>query len=265
MLATRSTTARSSGTRTFALSDSNRRLLSIAGMLLAWTVASLFFEARLLPSPWEVLQALARELLRGELAWHVGATLARSVVAFAFAMFAGALLGAWLGRSRRADAWLDPWLVVGLNLPALVTIILCYIWFGLNEFAAVLAVVINKAPLVAVLVREGSRAVDRDMLEVGAVFRLPRWQRLREIYLPQLYPQLAAAARSVFALSWKIVLVVELLGRSSGVGFQLRRFFNWFDIAGVLAYTVAFVTIVLLIEQLVLRPAERYCNRWRAT
>ena len=38
---------------------------------------------------------------------------------------------------------------MGLNVPALVIIILCYVWFGLNEVAAIVAVSLNKIPMVA--------------------------------------------------------------------------------------------------------------------
>ena len=133
--------------------------------------------------------------------------------------------------------FLDGWLVLGLNIPALVTIILCYVWFGLTDVAAITAVAINKIPTVIVTVREGARAVDRQLLEVAEVFRLSRTRTLFKVYLPQLYPYLMAAARSGLALIWKIVLVVELLGRSEGIGFQLHVFFQFFDIAGILAYT----------------------------
>ena len=62
----------------------------------------------------------------------------------------------------------------GLNIPALVTIILCYVWFGLNDWAAILAVAINKIPTVIVTVREGARAVDPRLLEVARAYRLGR-------------------------------------------------------------------------------------------
>ena len=72
-----------------------------------------------------------------------------------------------------------------------------------------------------------------------------------------------ASARSGMALIWKIVLVVELLGRGTGVGVQLSMFFSLFDIAGILAYTVAFVAVVLAIELVLLQPLERRVNQWR--
>ena len=60
------------------------------------------------------------------------------------------------------------------------------------------------------------------------------------------------------------MLVVELLGRSNGVGFQIHLFFQLFDVANILAYTLAFVIVVQLIEICLFNPWERQANRWRS-
>ncbi len=101
------------------------------------------------------------------------------------------------------------------------------------------------------------------MLQVADAFDLPPALKLRKVYMPQLYPYLMAAARSGLALIWKIVLVVELLGGSNGVGFQLSTFFQFFDITSILAYTLAFATVVLLIETVLMRPLDQRLSRWR--
>ena len=106
-------------------------------------------------------------------------------------------------------------------------------------------------------------ALDRDYLEMAQVFRLRRVTTLRQVILPQLFPFLMVAARSGLALIWKIVLVVELLGRSNGVGFQLHLYFQLFDVAGILAYTIAFVVVIQCIELFLLQPLERRANQWR--
>ena len=76
---------------------------------------------------------------------------------------------------------------------------------------------------------------------------------LFRVYLPQLYPYLMAAVRSGLlrsglALVWKIVLVVELLGHSNGVGFQLNIFFRFLDIGSILFRTCAFAAVILAVE-----------------
>ena len=219
--------------------------------------------ARLLPSPLAVATVLVAEVGDGTLPYHVGVTLARVAVSFALAMAVGAAIGLAMGRLRGLDRFFDGWLVLFLNIPALVTIVLCYVWFGLIESAAIAAVALNKIPNVIVTLREGARALNRDYLEMAEVFRLGQAKTLRHIVLPELYPFIVAAARSGLALIWKIVLVVEAFGRSSGVGFQINTDFNNFDVASILAYTVAFVVVIQLIELTILRPLERRANQWR--
>ena len=249
--------------RTASSGEWKWRALSLLVLLATWSFASFLAGSETLPSPWLVAREIVARLA-AEMPGHIAVTLLRSMIAFLAAMFIGALAGIVMGRHRTLDRFFDTWLVAGLNMPALVVIILFYVWFGLNEFAAIAAVVVNKAPVVAAIVREGARAVRKDLLDVGTAFHLSRRRILWRIYLPQLWSHLAAAAHTVFALTWKIVLVVELLGRPDGVGFQLRRFFNFFDITAILAYTVAFVMVVLLVETTLLQPLERHANRWRS-
>ncbi|MCP4408787.1 MAG: ABC transporter permease subunit, partial [Gammaproteobacteria bacterium] len=213
--------------------------------------------------PTTVLANLWYHLVDGDLLGSLGVTLGRVAVSFLIAMVIGTAVGILMGRSHGWDISLDSMLILGLNIPALVTIILCYIWFGLTEVAAVVAVALNKIPTVVVTVREGARAIDRRLMEVAQVYRLPRLHTLTKVYLPQLYPYLMAAARNGLALIWKIVLVVELLGRSNGVGFELGTFFQFFDITGILAYTLAFASVIITVEAVAIRPLERRITQWR--
>ena len=245
------------------LAGAGQRILSYGALLLLWEMASLVANPRKLPSPQTVAGVLADGIADGSLPYHIGITLARVAVSFALAMSIGIAIGIALGRRPRLDRFFDGWLVLFLNIPALVTIVLCYVWFGLIEAAAIAAVALNKIPNVVVTLREGARALNRDYLEMAEVFRLGRAKTLRHIVLPELFPFIVAAARSGLALIWKIVLVVELMGRSSGVGFQIGTFFSLFDVAGILAYTIAFVAVIQVIELAILRPLERRANLWR--
>ncbi|WP_187430819.1 Putative aliphatic sulfonates transport permease protein SsuC [Roseobacter fucihabitans] len=240
-------------------------VLSMGGLLLLWVVAALLSDdAQILPTPWQLIPPWRQELASGELFTHLGATLVRVIWAFTLAMSLGVALGLAMGRSAALNRWLDPWLVVFLNLPALVLIVLCYLWIGLTEAAAITAVTLNKVPNVAVLIREGARALDPELDAMSKVYRMSWLTRMRHVIFPQLAPFIAAAARSGVAVIWKIVLVVEFLGRSSGVGFQIHLYFQLFDVAMVLVYAFSFICVMLLFEWLILQPMERRANRWRA-
>lgn len=243
------------------------RLILVASLLAFvgfwWGLSVLKADPRLLPPPPVVLSDFMAEIATGNLPRHLTATLLRVTAAFGLAMGLGTALGVALGRMPHLNRWLDPWVSIFLNLPALVVIVLCYLWIGLNETAAILAVTLNKTAMVLVTMREGARAMSPELDDLARVFALPPSRRLRHIVLPQLAPYFAISARSGLAVIWKIVLVVEFLGRSSGVGFQIHLKFQLFDISGVLVYALAFVAVMLAVDTLLIQPAERHANRWR--
>jgi NitT/TauT family transport system permease protein len=240
------------------------RALSLGLLLLLWIAAAeLTADVSVLPQPWTLWAPFVEVVVSGALPYHLGMTVWRVVCAFLPAMAIGVGLGFIMGRVPSVDRWLDPWLVVFLNLPALVLIVLCYLWIGLNETAAIIAVVLNKIPNVATILREGARALDPNLDAMAKVYRMAPVSRLRHVIMPQLAPFLAGAARSGIAVIWKIVLVVEFLGRSSGIGFQIHFYFQLFDVSMVLVYALSFIGVMLLVEGFFLQPAESRVRRWR--
>jgi NitT/TauT family transport system permease protein len=239
------------------------RFISLALLLLLWQAAALFSDPRSLPGPGPVFSAIVGEASSGALFSNLAITLARVAASFLLAMSLGTALGYLMGRRKLIDRLFDPWLVVLLNLPALVVIVLAYIWAGLTEAAAIGAVAINKLPNAVVIAREGARALDPALDEMAQAFKFSAGARLRHILAPQLAPYIAAATRSGLSLVWKIVLVVELLGRSNGVGFEINLAFQLFDVRLLLAYALPFVALMLGVETFIVQPFERRVSRWR--
>ena len=239
------------------------RIASILIFFSLWQISSLYVEVDLLPGPSEVFDKIILEAEDNEIFYHTAITLKRVFLSFIIAMFIGTFFGIYMGRNSSLNNFLDDWLIMGLNVPALVIIILCYVWFGLNETAAVLAVSLNKIPMVAVIMREGARSLDKQYIDVAKFYNVDKKKMFMKVIFPQLYPYLMSSARSGLSLIWKIVLVVELLGRSNGVGFKLYGFFQFFDISGILAYTLTFVAIIIFVEFLLVRPLEKKLTAWR--
>ncbi|MDC3091196.1 ABC transporter permease subunit [Rickettsiales bacterium] len=245
------------------ITNASLRLLSLLLFLFIWFSSSFIFDSSLFPSPNNVLEKIISEIESDELFFHTLITLKRVFISFAIAMLIGSVLGIYMGRKEKFNTFFDDWLVLGLNIPALVIIILCYVWFGLNEAAAILAVSLNKIPMVAVILREGARSIEKDFVDVAKFYNINKFKLITKVILPQLYPYLMSASRSGLSLIWKIVLVVELLGRSNGVGYKLYGFFQFFDISGILAYTFAFVIIIIIVEFIFVRPLEKKLTLWR--
>ena len=237
--------------------------MSLLAFLAVWQGFAVYWHNNTLPTPEIVAKVFWQACVSGQLPFHLGVTLLRLVVSFSIAMLLGSVIGIVLGRHKKLDAFFDNWLVIFLNVPALVTIILCYVWFGLIESAAILAVVVNKLPSVIVTIREGARTLDHDLLDMARCFHFGKRKTLVHVIWPQLHPFVMGATRSGLALIWKIILVVELLGRSNGMGYQLHLFFQLFDVASILAYTIAFVGVIQLIELVILQPLDKKSQRWR--
>jgi NitT/TauT family transport system permease protein len=178
-------------------------------------------------------------------------------------MIAGTIIGLAMASRPEVNRWLDPWLQFLLNIPAMVVAILAYLWLGLGEPAAILAITLSKLPNVAVILREGGRQRDRDLAEMVSLFRFPWRFRVLHLAIPELAPYFLAATRSGLSLVWKIVLLVELLGRSTGIGFQLQVYFQLLDVTRILAYSASFMAVILLIEYGLLTWLDRRIAAWR--
>jgi NitT/TauT family transport system permease protein len=239
------------------------RLLSLLLLILVWQVAATLAASQLLPDPLSVVATMVQEARSGALFFNLFVTLLRVIVSFSLAMLLGTVLGIVMGRNQTLDKLGDPWLVVLLNLPALVIIVLAYLWIGLTEPAAIIAVALNKLPNTTTTIREGARALDQGLEEMASVFAMPLQTRVRHVLLPQLTPYIAAATRSGLSLVWKIVLVVELLGRPNGIGFEIYIAFQNVDLKLLFAYALPFIVIMLGIETFVVQPFERHVSRWR--
>ena len=238
--------------------------LSIATLIALWALAAVIADNRHGPGPLTVLKVLFHESSTGVLWWSLAATLARVTLSFTLAMLIGTAIGLALGRNETANKFFDVWLILFLNLPALVIIALCYVWMGPWESTAITAVALNKIPSAAVQMREGARSLSRDLDEMALVYRFGWWNTFRHVTLPQLAPFFAAAARSGLALVWKIVLVVEALGgHSTGVGHQIYTAFQSFDVPVILAYALSFIIVIQIIEAGLLQPLQARLNRWK--
>ena len=239
------------------------RFVSYGSLLLLWIIGSRTM-GEVLPGPLEVLGFVGREIENGRLAFHVWITTRRVLIAFAIALTAGVALGALMGRSKRADDLLQGWLIVTLTVPRILLFVVAYLTAGLNDRALIVALVITVLPTIVVTIREGTRALDGGLIEMARAFRRTRVQVWKSVILPQLMPFVVGTARGALALSWKMVVLGELLGRTSGVGYQISFYFQFFNMRGILAYGVTMMVLLAFIDLVLMGWLQRRAFRWRA-
>lgn len=239
------------------------KLGSIGLLLLLWYAAAWAPARPIFPPPHIVLGYLISDVQKGAIWSHLAATLTRIVLGFALAMAVAVPFGILLGFSRTARRLFGSWVVIGLMTPSLVFIILAYTSIGLNEVAAIIAAALAVVWVLTINIWESAKAVDGKLIQMARVFKLPMPKIVLRIILPQLAAPLMASARFGLGLIWKMVLFVELLGRSNGIGYQIEYYYQLFDLGRVLEYTVFFVAVMLVIEVAILGTIERRLFRWR--
>ena len=240
------------------------KLYSIAVLIAAWIGLSFFFSAQILPGPIPVIQTMIENLRSGDGLFHLYKTVSRVLLGLALAMLLGGATGLVMGLSRKGEEFFESWVMVGLTIPAVVYAIICLLWFGLNDFAAVIAIGITAFPAVAINIWQGVKDIDTQLTAMGRAFRIPRRDLIRKIVLPQTVPYLLAATRYALGIAWKIATTVELIGMSSGVGYMLNYWFGLFSMTQVLAWTLSFTLVLLAIEYLLINPFEKRTTAWRA-
>jgi len=238
-------------------------LASYLSLLLVWVLAARA-APNLIPGPVETLQFVAREYQRGVLIKHLLVTTQRVLSAFAVGMVIGVAAGAAMGASKRVDDLLQGWLVVLLTIPRILLFVVAYLTIGLSDQALVVALVITIVPTIVVAVREGARAIDGSLVEMARAFRRSPATTWLHVVLPQLVPYIVGTARGALALAWKMVVLGELLGRTSGVGYQISFYFQFFNMTGILAYGVTMMVLLAILDLGVMGVVQRVAFRWRA-
>jgi NitT/TauT family transport system permease protein len=236
---------------------------SIILLLGAWQIASWLVGDDVLPGPWASIAAVADAERTGYLWSDLGITAFRIAGAFGLAFVFSITAGAILGTSKLAERLFGPWVAIGGSIPSLVIIVVVYLAVGINDRAAMIGTALLVVPSMTQAVWDGMRAINPELQEMARTFAIPKITILRRVILPQTMPFVFTATRTGLSLTWRLMIFVELLGRSSGVGYRIQYFYNLVDMKRVVAAALPFIVLMLLLEIGVLRPLERRMFRWR--
>ncbi|MGI2034104.1 ABC transporter permease [Rhizobium panacihumi] len=235
----------------------------LALLTLGWEVMARRLANPLVPDVAEVATELVNILVSGIFFDHMTITLGRVALGFLVAFAVSLALGILMGRNRYARQFFEPAILIGLTVPGLVWALLCVIWFGISLTTSTLAVALSLSPPLALSIAQGIKTVNADLQEITAVYRLSIWSRLRFLFLPTLTPFLLNGIRIGLSMGWKVIVLVEIFGLSSGVGYRLNSEYSSMNVAGVLAWTIGFAGVMALLEYGVIGGIERYVTRWR--
>lgn len=239
---------------------------AIASLLLflaAWEGVSAVVGELILPDPRTAFATLGRLVDSGEAIPELATTARRALAGLALAVVAGSGLGLLAGISLTTAMMSRPIVTILVGTPPIAWLVLALLWFGAGDGTPVFTVFVACFPPIFIGALQGMRTLDGQLKEMARAFRLPARMRLTDLYLPHVVSYLFPAWITALGISWKVVVMAELLASSDGVGAALAVSRSHLDTAATLAWISAVVLLLLAAEYLVLEPIKREVERWR--
>jgi NitT/TauT family transport system permease protein len=237
-------------------------VLAVTSVIAIWWTLFLIYP-RLLPSPLSTVNEAIRLVSDGTFFFHMYQSLRRVFVGSVVAMFFSVGVGIYMGTVVMGERFFQPLVVLGLTIPGLMWALIAVMLFGINEFSPYFAVTVTIFPMLVINIWAGVKSLDKELMDMSHVFHFTKWMKITQVILPQLVPNIFAATRYGLGLAWKVVVVVEMFGTSNGVGYQVMKSYQVFNMEGVIAWTLTFVVAMIVIEYGAINLAERRLTAWR--
>lgn len=237
-------------------------ILALVSVFLVWW-GLYFLYPRLLPGPLNTFHEAIRLLSDGTFVFHMLQSLRRVFVGATVAMIFSIAVGIYMGTVLMGERFFQPLVVLGLTIPGLMWALIAVMLFGINEFASYFAVAVTTFPMLVINIWAGVKALDKELIDMSHVFHFSPWMKISQVIIPQLVPNIFAAIRYGLGLAWKVVVVVEMFGTSNGVGYQVMKSYQVFNMEAVIAWTLTFVAAMIAIEYGIINLAEQRLTFWR--
>jgi len=226
--------------------------------VLGWWLVARGLPDFALSGPWDTGARLLALFIDPTFLGHTLASTLRVLMSVVLALAIGGGL-ALLARGVPASEWVvhhgaQPFFN---SFPSIGWAILAAIWFSPGHFSIVFVQVAILIPFCLINIAQGLRELDRELVEMGRSFTRSRPRLLALLTVPLLMPYVLGALRIGYGIGWKIAIVAELLGSTSGLGFLMLRAQSSADVTTVMAACLAIVVLFVAGERLLIDPLAR--------
>ncbi|MBY9080690.1 ABC transporter permease [Paenibacillus sp. HN-1] len=233
-------------------------------VLLLWQAAGAFgvLSPSLLPTPLEIGRQFIKLAESGRLLTHLEASVLRAAAGFALGGSLALIIGLATGLSRHLEELLDPSLQMMRTVPLLSIIPLFILWFGVGQLSQVLLIALGAFFPLYVNTFAGVRGVDRKLYEVAQILEYSRLQQVLRLIIPSALPNILLGIRLSLGVAWLCLVVAEMMGASSGIGYMIAEARQYSQTAAVFVGIGIFAAVGKLSDSLV-RLLESRLLRWR--
>jgi NitT/TauT family transport system permease protein/sulfonate transport system permease protein len=227
-------------------------------LLVIWWRGARGMPAFVLPGPEDVLKALSRFVADPGIAYHALVSFARVVVSVIVGMVLALVLAAAVRAVPILEGIVERRILTFLNsFPSVGWAILGVVWFHISTPTVLFIQTAIVLPFCLINALAGFRQIDPELDELGRSLTRSPLRRFFKVTLPLVAPFLVAGLRVAYGIGWKISLVSELFGASSGIGYLLMRAQTVSDAAMVFACCIVIVVIYGVTDHIFHKPLAR--------
>lgn len=197
-------------------------ILGVGVLVALWALRTRGASVNEAPGPWATVLGLADLLRSGQLARNVVASLFRVSYGFTLAVLLGVPLGLCLGWYARVHALLNPALQALRPISPIAWLPLATLWFGSGDLAAVFLIFLSSFFPITVSTAAAVRSIEPRYLRAAENFAVRGVDLARKVILPAALPQVVTGLRVALGIAWVVVVAAEMLGVSSGLGYQVN-------------------------------------------
>jgi NitT/TauT family transport system permease protein len=239
------------------------QLLLVVVFLVAWEWLSGVLHADFwISKPSQVVSALISWYQSGDLLSDLKITLTEAGLGFIIGSAAGGLVGFVLGWVRKLGDLLEPFVLSLYTLPKIALAPLFVLWFGIGATNKIMFAAMLVFFMVFFTTYQGTRQVDRDLVENARLLGASRWGIWTKIAIPYSAVWVFTGLRIGLPYALIGAIVGEFVAAEAGVGFRIKEATSFFNTASVFAGLIVLMAISLVLLG-GLKLIERRVLRWQ--
>lgn len=236
----------------------------IATLLGCWLVLTLggFARPLFVPGPADLARAYGQlgPFLPGDI-WD--SVMTRLIPGFFIGLALGMLVGVSMAVSMTFRALADPIVEAIRPLPPLALIPLFILWFGIGSGTQVALIAFGTFIVMVITSYEAVRNVPPIYLQAAATLGARKRQVFRRVIIPAIVPDIFGGVRVAVAASFGYVVVAEIIGAQSGLGYRLVLARRYLLTENIVAILIVVGILAFIADQLV-RWLNRRLTGWKA-
>jgi NitT/TauT family transport system permease protein len=213
------------------------RWYSVPLLLLLWQAVSLagLVSPRLVPDPRLVAQTFWADLMDGTLVHHGEFSVMRALIGYGLAAVVGTAVGLLMARSRLARDFVEPVFFFGYPIPKIALFPVFAFVFGFGTPSKIAFVFLECLYPIAIATYFGFAQVPQRHIWAAQSMGAGRATILWRVMIPAALPAIFSGLRIALPIAIVVVIITEMIGDTTGLGFYITNAAVSFKYPGVYA------------------------------